>query len=241
MVRTSILGATREVHDAISRAPGSFDQMLKGVRNLVDEGYEVRFNMVLTRENVHQAADTARVGIEHGAKSMKISGLVDLERNAGSFVPYEETANAVEAFCSVCEQRHVPYEIEKLPLCVAPRRMHHFVFEQGIFPTDRGVMTGPGQPAATVWCATSATVWSRPSSPPLAPPACGPCGPCPRRFGRPWRRSSNGEPIRPSYRVAFTRVADRDLPFQAWAELLRFKQRCEGEVGDLCVERGAAS
>ena len=44
----------------------------------------------------------------------------------------------------------------------------------------------------------------------------------------------------PLYRVAFTRVADRDLSFQAWAELLRFKQRCEGEVGDLCVERGAA-
>ena len=135
VVRTSILGATAEVHDAISRAPGSSDQMLKGVRNLVDEGYEVRFNLVLTRENVHQAADTARVGIEHGAKSMKISCLVDLERNAQSFVPDQETANAVEAFCSVCEQRHVPYEIEKLPLCVAPRRMHHFVFEQGIFPT----------------------------------------------------------------------------------------------------------
>jgi hypothetical protein len=43
----------------------------------------------------------------------------------------------------------------------------------------------------------------------------------------------------PVYRVVFTRVSDRDLPFQAWAELLRFKQRCEGEVGDLCIERVA--
>ena len=45
----------------------------------------------------------------------------------------------------------------------------------------------------------------------------------------------------PFYRVAFARVAERDMPLAAWAELLRFKQRCEMEVGDLCVERVAGN
>ena len=170
----------------------------------------------------------------------EVSGLVDLERNAGSFVPYDETANAVEAFCSVCEQRQVPYEIEKLPLCVAPRRMHHFVFEQGIFPTDRGVMTGLGNLAATVWCATSATVWSRLSSPPsasgLRTVRAGARGGSDARGGDP-RAASRSAPLPGGfYPCRRPRPAVPGL-----GRVLRFKQRCEGEVGDLCVERGAAS
>jgi sulfatase maturation enzyme AslB (radical SAM superfamily) len=239
VVRTSILGATAEVHDAISRAPGSFDQMRRGVRNLREAGYDVRFNLVLTRENVHQVEDTARVGIELGAKSMKISGLVDLDRNLGSFVPYPETADAVEAFCRVCEQSQVPYEIEKLPLCVAPRRMHHFVFEQGIFPTDRGLATAPGQPCRH--CVVRNVCYG---VEPAFVDAFGTAGletvrAVPEEARTPVEEILERRADPPLYRVAFTRVADRELSFEAWAELLRFKQRCEGEVGDLCVERSA--
>lgn len=239
-VRTSILGSTAEVHDAISGARGSFDQMLKGIRNLVAEGYVVRFNMVLTRENAHQAADIARVGIEHGAKSMKISGLIDLDRNAAGFVPYREAADAVEAFCSVCDQHGVPYEIEKFPLCVAPRRMNHFVFEQGIFPSDRGVMTGPGQPCQH--CVVRNVCYG---VEPAFVAAFGTSGletvrALPEEVRTPLdeilARRADPPPV---YRAVFTQVPDRDLPFEAWAELLRYKQRCEGEVGDLCVERVA--
>jgi sulfatase maturation enzyme AslB (radical SAM superfamily) len=241
VVRTSILGATAEVHDAIARARGAFDQMLKGVRNLVAEGYDVGFNMVLTRENAHQAADVPAIGAEHGVKTMKISGLIDFPRNAASFVPYREAAAAVEAFCAACERLGVSYAIEKLPLCVAPRRMHKFVFEQGVYNPDRGVMVAPGQPCrecvvrnvcygvepefvAAGGVDSLETVRTLPPEVQVPVDAI-----VERRLGP------------AHYRVTFTRPADPDLPYEAWAELLRFKQRCELEVGDLCVERGGVA
>jgi MoaA/NifB/PqqE/SkfB family radical SAM enzyme len=240
-VRTSILGSTAEVHDAISGSRGSFDQMLRGVRNLVAGGYDVHFNMVLTRENVHQAEDTARVGIEHGAKSMKISGLIDVARNGGSFVPYEETASAVEAYCRVCEEHGVPYAIEKLPLCVAPRRMHHFVYEQGVYAPDRGVMAGEGQPCRH--CVVRNVCYG------VEPAFLAAFGTSslrtvhalPEEVRTPLETILERRADPPFYRVAFARVAEPDLPLAAWAELLRFKQRCEREVGDLCVERVAGN
>jgi sulfatase maturation enzyme AslB (radical SAM superfamily) len=241
VVRTSILGSTAEVHDGIARARGAYDQMLKGVRNLRELGYDVRFNLVLTRENVHQAADVARVGIEHGATSMKISGLIDVDRNRGSFVGYRETAEAVEAFCGVCEQHGVPYEIEKLPLCVAPHRMHHFVFEQGIFPTERGLLTGPGQPCRDCVVRNVCYGVEEAFVTHFGADGLETVRALPEQVRTPLDAILEGRAEPPLYRVAFTSVGDRELPLEAWAELLRFKQRCEGEVGDLCVERAAAS
>jgi len=214
--------------------------MLKGARNLSAAGYDVHFNMVLTGENVHQAEATASVGIAHGARSMKISGLIDLARNAGSFVPYRETAAAVEAFCGACERHGVPYAIEKLPLCVAPRRMHHFVFEQGVYEPDRGVMVGPGEPCRecvvrNVCYGVEPAFLASFGTADLHPVRA-----LPDEVQTPLDEIVERRADPPFYRVTFTRAGDAELPLETWAELLRFKQRCEMEVGDLCVERVGA-
>lgn len=48
----SLHGATAEVHDALTRAPGSFEQTVAGIRNAVAAGASLITNTVMTRGNL---------------------------------------------------------------------------------------------------------------------------------------------------------------------------------------------
>lgn len=49
----SLHGSTAEIHDALTRAPGSFEQSTKGIANIARLGLTLVTNSVITRGNVH--------------------------------------------------------------------------------------------------------------------------------------------------------------------------------------------
>jgi MoaA/NifB/PqqE/SkfB family radical SAM enzyme len=49
----SVHGSTAEIHDALTRAPGSFAQTTAGMRNVAKLGVPVVTNSVITKSNVH--------------------------------------------------------------------------------------------------------------------------------------------------------------------------------------------
>lgn len=51
-ISPSLHGPTAEVHDALTRAPGSFEQSARGIANSIAAGVPVVTNSVITRDNV---------------------------------------------------------------------------------------------------------------------------------------------------------------------------------------------
>jgi radical SAM protein with 4Fe4S-binding SPASM domain len=58
--QVSVEGTTAEVHEAITRVPGSFARTLEGLGNLRAAGLRVHTNTTICRENAHQAAEYPR-------------------------------------------------------------------------------------------------------------------------------------------------------------------------------------
>jgi MoaA/NifB/PqqE/SkfB family radical SAM enzyme len=54
VVEVSLHGASAEVHDRQTRVPGSFERLLKNLRELKSLGYRLKINSVLTTWNEHQ-------------------------------------------------------------------------------------------------------------------------------------------------------------------------------------------
>jgi len=49
----SLHGSTAEIHDALTRAPGSFEQSVRGIANVAQLGIPLVTNSVVTRQNTH--------------------------------------------------------------------------------------------------------------------------------------------------------------------------------------------
>lgn len=65
-VELSIFSADPAVHDAITRVPGSFTRLLRGVRQLKDAGLRVYLKTVVMKPNVHGLAEVRQLGRDLG-------------------------------------------------------------------------------------------------------------------------------------------------------------------------------
>lgn len=65
-VSVSLLGATAEVHDAITQRRGSFHRALEGIEALVRTGVKARIKTVLLRENFHEYPGIVSLAQEWG-------------------------------------------------------------------------------------------------------------------------------------------------------------------------------
>ena len=68
-ISPSLHGPTAEVHDALTRAPGSFDETTRGIENAVTAGLSVLTNSVITRSNVELLAETVELLAGLGVRS----------------------------------------------------------------------------------------------------------------------------------------------------------------------------
>jgi len=120
-ISPALHGPDGSVHDALTRAPGSFDQTLAGIRNAVRSGAGVVTNTVVVRPNLGHLAATisllADLGVERSQLAMVHPvGTAAEEREA--LVPrLELAAPAVHEAISAGRRRGVDVVVEAMPLC----------------------------------------------------------------------------------------------------------------------------
>jgi len=69
----SLHGSTAEIHDGLTRAPGSFDESRQGIRNVVHAGLPVVTNSVITRSNVHDLPELTRLLASLGVRQAQLA------------------------------------------------------------------------------------------------------------------------------------------------------------------------
>jgi len=66
-------GPDASVHDALTRAPGSYDETLAGIRNAVRSGARVVTNTVVVRGNLHVLSETIERLAEQGVRHAQLA------------------------------------------------------------------------------------------------------------------------------------------------------------------------
>jgi len=74
VVGVSFDGATRETHDAV-RGKGAFDASLSGLKALVEAGIRTQIEVVLSRQNEHEALAFIKLGELVGASEVNFSAI----------------------------------------------------------------------------------------------------------------------------------------------------------------------
>lgn len=69
----AIHGSTKDIHDKLTRAPGSYDQTLQGIKNLVELGQKVNVNTVVTKMNYKDLPNVARLLVSIGVNQFQFA------------------------------------------------------------------------------------------------------------------------------------------------------------------------
>ena len=87
----SVDGADAATHDAFRQVPGSFDRCMLALRHAQEIGLETQFQTTVTRRNMHQLHDIAKIVGEVGSKMWSLFFLIVTGRaNAGDDLTAEE-------------------------------------------------------------------------------------------------------------------------------------------------------
>jgi MoaA/NifB/PqqE/SkfB family radical SAM enzyme len=148
-ISPSLHGSTAAVHDALTRAPGSFEQSRDGIRNAVATGLPVVTNSVVVRDNVHDLpaliALLAELGVKHAQLAFvhPVGTALTLLNDVVPRLP--DVSRAVAAARTIADAHGMQLVTEAVPLCFL-RGMEHLAVEARI--PDTTVVELDGEVAA---------------------------------------------------------------------------------------------
>jgi MoaA/NifB/PqqE/SkfB family radical SAM enzyme len=120
----SMHGATGLTQDRISKSLGSFDQAVKGIRNVKELGTKVRTNSVVCNDNYTELPEIVDLCLDLGADHINLSALHTAGtalRNFWEVTPrYDEIQPYVLEACERAVRRNAPLLMEGFPYCTVP-------------------------------------------------------------------------------------------------------------------------
>lgn len=138
-IRSSLYGHKKELHESLTRAPGSFEQTIKGFKNIIKQGLPLRVNIVINRENINYLRDIAELLVRIGVKKIKFSGLalsgnMQMKKNKYLIVPFPLIKKHLSKILPDLKTKGINFSIEKLPICLFPEYYDCFVVESDRIP-----------------------------------------------------------------------------------------------------------
>ena len=127
-ITSTIDGHNAAAHDAITRTPGSFDQTIKGIRNIVAHGIKISVNTVFYRGS---AKNLFEIGDLVAGLGVPVWGILDLipDGNISEIYPHfvvslDDTYAALDSIYDIARRiDHV--NLFDFPLCAIPERLRN--------------------------------------------------------------------------------------------------------------------
>lgn len=156
-------GATAEIHEKLTEAPGSFEQVVTGIENLVRLGQPVICNTVITTVNYEQLPELARFFVKLGVRQYQFAFvhiLGSAQKNQTWLVPKKSVIMPfVHEALDIGREAGVRCMTEAIPFClmkgyesfvaeqIIPETLiydaDHTIDDYGAYRRDQGKLQGP--------------------------------------------------------------------------------------------------
>jgi len=137
LVNVSLYGDTSYVHENITQAKDSFDQTVKGIKNLVKYNIPTMVNVVIMKPNYQQLIEIIDFVDNLKVKIIRFSSLL-LIQNATNHIdelnikPELEKPYLNKALNYLEKKGNLDFFIEKTPICMAPKFHKKFIPEDEV-------------------------------------------------------------------------------------------------------------
>lgn len=117
-------------HDAITRSPGGFEQTIRGIKNLINFGYQVELRMVVSKLNYHNITRICELIVKEfpGVCRVRVMGLEMLGNAAVNkndvWIPYNEAFSASKEGIDLLIKNSIQVGLYNFPLCSVEEKYH---------------------------------------------------------------------------------------------------------------------
>ncbi len=120
-----------QVHDRLTRAPGSWRETVAGLQQLQRAGFRnLTVLLVVHRENHRQLNELVRFALSFQPRQVSLNALVllgeALVHRDELALPLSETVPQLEAAMDLLQERGVPFTLASFPLCLFRRKYWRF-------------------------------------------------------------------------------------------------------------------
>lgn len=140
-IHIALYASTPKIHDDITQIPGSFEQTVKGIRNLLGLGFPVDVRTIVSNKNYKDLPDFAGFVVNelkskgNRIKRVTIVGM-DIIGNALKnkdrlIVSHLETAPYIEKCVDILKEEDYSVEIHLLPKGIFKKRYHQYASKSG--------------------------------------------------------------------------------------------------------------
>jgi His-Xaa-Ser system radical SAM maturase HxsC len=136
MVGVALYGHKAEIHDKITRAPKSFEQTVKGIRNLIKHNIDVELRIIINKINYRTMPETAAFICDEfeGVRrvvfiNMKYTGNAYVNRDK-LFVRYKDSNPYVEKAVDTLLEKGIAVRMFHFPFCTIEQK--YWEFSKGV-------------------------------------------------------------------------------------------------------------
>lgn len=127
IVAIPIHGSCATIHDSITQTEGSFEQTIRGIKNLLQEKIRVEVRIVVSKLNLSDINNIAKLiskemqGIEYvSIMAMEMTGDARINRDK-VWIPYRKTSNVVKDAVMTLLYNEIDVKLYNFPLCTVKK------------------------------------------------------------------------------------------------------------------------
>lgn len=132
-IRTSLYGHNCDIHDYHTNVQGSFSETIDGIKNILEYSTDLLVNIVMTRKNANYLSNMVVLLSELRVQKVKFSSLIKSQRCKFLVPSFNHIREALSEALTLATSLGMRCEIEKSPLCLAPKYQENYIHE----PHDR--------------------------------------------------------------------------------------------------------
>jgi His-Xaa-Ser system radical SAM maturase HxsC len=128
VIEIPIHGHTKEIHDIITQAPGSFEQTVRGIHNLLFIGVEVHIRIVVSKLNIVYLNDIVEY-ISTNFSKIEVVNIIGLEMLGNAYknrekvwIDYNNQKPYIENCIIKCFEHGILPKIYNFPLCLIEKK-----------------------------------------------------------------------------------------------------------------------
>ncbi len=128
LVGIPLHGSNARIHDAITRASGSFDQTVKGIRTLLKHGVHIELRLVVNRLNMDDFSEIADFILRH-LKGIEYVSIIAMEMTGNArihseqvWIPYRKAFNSVKEAINILLKSGIDVKLYNFPLCTVDKQ-----------------------------------------------------------------------------------------------------------------------
>lgn len=144
VIGIALYGHNKETHDAITRIPGSFEQSIRGVKNLIEFGVPVELRVIVSNLNYRHLVDIAKYVVRNLKDiyrvvfiNMKYTGNAYINKKV-LFVRYKDLVPYTERATDLLLNNKIQVKLFHFPLCTIKKKYQDLA--KGITKQKRELM-----------------------------------------------------------------------------------------------------